>query len=398
MTLFSQEKTQEFITLATEKHGTKYTYEKVQVRDGKGYKKDKLTIFCKAHGYFEQSWTSHLSTSGCNKCAHDRVNVANTKTQEQVIAEFQEVHGTRYKYHLVEYQKGHIPVLIECDIHGVFSQTPSNHLTGGCEACSYELRSENLRQDRESLLADFNRIHNFKYDYSEMEDYRNSHDKITVICKIHEPFKIAISKHKAGQGCVACGKLAAADIRRLDDSVMLERYREAHGDRYGYDHFEYKTAHDKIKVECFVPGHGIFEVGARDHVKSGCPKCRLVEQSSNISHRWLDSLGLPLEKEYRFPQYKGRPVDGFHAESNTIYQFHGDYFHGNPVVYDATEYNSRVKKTFGEIYERSCRIDQDFRDLGYNLVIMWEHDWKIHEREQNELRKQKILEERNSKK
>jgi hypothetical protein len=395
MTVFSPEKTQEFITLATEKHGNKYTYEKVQVRDGTGYKKDKLTIYCLKHGYFDQSWNSHLSSSGCIKCAHDRVNEANTKTQEQVIAEFQEVHGTRYKYHLVDYKKGHIPVLIECTKHGVFSQTPSNHLQGGCETCSYELRSENLRQDRDSLIADFNRIHNSVYDYSLMEDYKNGNDKITVICKKHEPFKISILKHKAGQGCKECGKLAAADIRRLDQSVMLERYREAHGDRYGYDYFEYKTAHTKIKVECF--DHGIFEITARDHVKSGCPKCRLAEQSSHISHRWLDSLGIPLEKEYRFPQYKGRPVDGFHVESNTIYQFHGDYFHGNPVVYDANEYNALVKKTFGAIYENSCRVDQDFRDLGCNLVIMWEHDWKIHEREQRELRKQQVLEERKNK-
>lgn len=408
MAVFSPEKTQEFITLATEKHGNKYTYEKVQVRDGTGYKKDKLTIYCLKHGYFEQSWTSHLSSSGCNACAHDRVNEANTKTQEQVIAEFKEVHGTRYKYHLVEYKKGNIPVLIECELHGVFSQTPTNHMHGGCEKCSYELRSENLRQDRASLIADFDRVHNSAYDYSDMEDYRNSNDKITVRCKKHDQkFKIKICNHKGGQGCKECGKLKAlatrrknykprASPRRLSASDVLKRYREAHGDRYGYDYFEYKSAHSKIKVECF--DHGIFEITARDHVKRGCPKCRLAEQSSNIAHRWLDSLGIPLEKEYRFPQYKGRPVDGFHVESNTIYQFHGDYFHGNPVVYDANEYNALVKKTFGEIYENSCRIDQDFRDLGYTLVIMWEHDWKIYERKQHELRKKQILEERESKK
>ena len=32
--------------------------------------------------------------------------------------------------------------------------------------------------------------------------------------------------------------------------------------------------------------------------------------------------------------------------------------------------------SFGEIYQNTLQREQLIRDLGYNLVVMWEHDWK----------------------
>ena len=68
-------------------------------------------------------------------------------------------------------------------------------------------------------------------------------------------------------------------------------------------------------------------------------------------------------------------VDGYCEETNTIYEFHGDYWHGNPVVYDRDE--MRHGKTMGEYYDNTIERENVLRSMGYNLVVMWESDWKV---------------------
>ena len=47
------------------------------------------------------------------------------------------VHSDKYDYSLVEYKSAKTKVKIICNKHGVFEQTPSNHLSGkGCRFCA----------------------------------------------------------------------------------------------------------------------------------------------------------------------------------------------------------------------------------------------------------------------
>lgn len=60
-------------------------------------------------------------------------------TTEQFIQKAQEIHGDRYDYELVEYVHSHTKVKINCHTHGVFEQTPTNHLNhNGCPICAKE--------------------------------------------------------------------------------------------------------------------------------------------------------------------------------------------------------------------------------------------------------------------
>jgi len=48
-----------------------------------------------------------------------------------------ETHGNKYDYSLVKYQSSQIKVKIICPVHGVFEQTPNNHIKGnGCSKCA----------------------------------------------------------------------------------------------------------------------------------------------------------------------------------------------------------------------------------------------------------------------
>ncbi|ASV44136.1 hypothetical protein PBI_SCTP2_121 [Salicola phage SCTP-2] len=76
------------------------------------------------------------------------------------------------------------------------------------------------------------------------------------------------------------------------------------------------------------------------------------------------------------PENKNLIVDGFDPETNTVYQFHGDYWHGNPDVYDQNRTHGHRNVTYRELYENTKRIDNEIEGYGYNLVIMWENDYR----------------------
>ena len=69
-------------------------------------------------------------------------------------------------------------------------------------------------------------------------------------------------------------------------------------------------------------------------------------------------------------------ADGFCKSNNTIYEFHGDFWHGNPKKYIDTEFiNTVSKKSMKTLYEKTIKRDNRIRELGYNLVVMLELDW-----------------------
>jgi hypothetical protein len=86
--------------------------------------------------------------------------------------------------------------------------------------------------------------------------------------------------------------------------------------------------------------------------------------------------------EYQIPgtRYK---ADGYCQETNTIYEFHGDYWHGNPEIYPPTVSNVIVGKTMGELYEYTIKREEEIKSLCYNLVVMWENKWNLQQKELN---------------
>lgn len=60
-------------------------------------------------------------------------------TKDEFVSKAQKVHRYRYDYSLADYVNSKTSVKIICPIHGIFEQTPNNHLKGfGCRFCKYE--------------------------------------------------------------------------------------------------------------------------------------------------------------------------------------------------------------------------------------------------------------------
>ena len=181
--------TGEFINKAIKIHGQKYNYDKVK------YVKSsvKVVITCEVHGDFEQSPNNHLRNGGCQKCA------GYNKNTNEYIKDFIKIHNNKYDYSLFEFEKINKKVKIICQEHGIFEQSPTNHLLGkGCSKCC----GKNLSRDE--FINDCNKTHKNKYDYSLVETYTNN-EKIKIICQEHGIFEQKVANHKSGQGCSKCG-------------------------------------------------------------------------------------------------------------------------------------------------------------------------------------------------
>lgn len=124
-----------FIEKAKSIHGNKYDYSLVD------YKKSntKVKIICHTHGVFEQTPNTHLSGSGCNKCAHISKGLKSRIKKEDFIKKCKIIHKNKYEYSLVIYINSDANIDIICPYHGVFSQRAIKHKKGqGCPKCGKE--------------------------------------------------------------------------------------------------------------------------------------------------------------------------------------------------------------------------------------------------------------------
>lgn len=115
------------------------------------------------------------------------------------ISKFQEVHGDRYDYSSVMYTGAKDVVSIGCKAHGLFPQTPQDHLKGsGCPKCAKVHRKSTIE-----CLKDFKRVHGSTYDYAKVI-YTNSATKVEILCKKHGSFYQTPNHHLEGKGCPKC--------------------------------------------------------------------------------------------------------------------------------------------------------------------------------------------------
>ncbi len=176
-------------------HGGRYDYSRVEYRSNK----TKVTIGCYVHGFFEQTPVSHKRGSGCPECANSAKSAYKKKTQSEVIADFQAVHGDRYDYSEVDYIDSSTKVVIVCPEHGDFDCTPNNHKRGrGCPQCS-----STARRAQHEVIASFQAKWGDRHDYSRV-DYVNNCTKVIIGCPEHGDFERRPSDYMAGHGCQKC--------------------------------------------------------------------------------------------------------------------------------------------------------------------------------------------------
>lgn len=282
------------------------------------------------------------------------------ETIEKFIIAANKIHNNKYDYSEIKPDDKSPKVKIICKIHGEFEQWPSNHLKGhGCRKCSSNM------VDKEEFIKRANIIHNNKYDYLNI-DFKNLKVKIKIVCLEHGEFAQTPDSHLQGNGCFCC--MVADRTKPLEQ--FIQEAKEIHNNLYDYDRVIYKNAHTKIEIKCNI--HGLFMQIPDDHLfGKGCPKC--AGSKAKQENEWLDSLGILEEYRQKILYIGDKQIkaDAYNPITNTIYEYNGDFWHGNPKLFNATDINPRNKKTFGELYEETQTKRKLILDAGYNLVEIW---------------------------
>lgn len=71
-------------------------------------------------------------------------------------------------------------------------------------------------------------------------------------------------------------------------------------------------------------------------------------------------------------------VDGYDPQTNTVYEFHGCFFHGCPECHPRNRHTKHAvnpDRTMEELWRATQVKENALRNHGYNLEVMWEHDW-----------------------
>lgn len=277
------------------------------------------------------------------------------------------IHQNKYSYSSVEYKNRVTNVKIYCNKCNLyFYQKPARHLQGrGCSNCCCSSKLS---------LSDFiersNKIHNFKYDYSESE-YISFSDDIKIICKNHGIFIQKAGDHLLGKGCNECAK----ENSRMTHDQFINRCKLIHNNFYDYSKTKYIKSSNDITITC--PLHGDFIQNARSHALGH--RCRMCAKTSSKTELDLYEklkIHIPniLHNDKTILNRKELDITN-HITKRAI-EYNGDFWHFNPKIYDE---NYKCKIDVKSVWKRDKEKIDEAESKGWKIFILWESDYKLNE-------------------
>ena len=171
----------DFLDKANKIHNNKYEYPDIYINSF-----TKIRIICPIHGVFDQTPNSLISGHGCPECSNVKAY-----TTDSFKKQANKVHNNKYEYPDI-YINSSTKIRIICPIHGVFEQTPNNHISKQhqCPKCSINFKNRSKK------------IHDDFFIYP--NEYIDAKTKIKIICPIHGAFYQLPHSHMSGAGCPIC--------------------------------------------------------------------------------------------------------------------------------------------------------------------------------------------------
>jgi G:T-mismatch repair DNA endonuclease (very short patch repair protein) len=364
-----------FVSSAIEKYGNKFDYTNIKyVNSG-----EKVKIICNlCNTPFFRTPSAHLIFGKCLNC--ERAHKVWGK--EEFIIEAIKKHNNLYNYDNVEFisLKKKIEIICNrCDIP--FIQSPYNHLLGqGCRKCNNKIAIQSRTKTQEEFLIEAIKLHRDIFDYS-LVQYENVEKKIKIICRAkNHLFEQTPHAHLNGHGCLQCeNESRCKKFEQFEKDAKL-----IHMDKYDYPDKIYKNGDFKIKIYCKKCNANFYQTPHSHLLPRGCPICssKKVSMISKLETEWLNKLGISFSMrnitiKHNSFHNKRINVDAFDLATNTIYFFHGDYWHGNPLKFKPEDINKNSKTSFGELYRKTLEKEQALRNAGYTVISMWEDEWNI---------------------
>lgn len=301
-------KQEEFIRLSKQIHGNKYDYSKVNYVNNK----TNVCIICPEHGEFWQRPSHHLDGHGCKKCSSSKPRKKrgvgyNSLGKEEFVKRAVEKFGDRYDYSKVIYVNCDTKVDIICPIHGIFHQTPYNHLkSNGCPKCFSETNHIIQRKSKEQFISDSIKLFGNMYDYTECK-YLGNKIPIKVICKkCGKSFYVTPHNHLIHkEGCPYC-KLSKMEIhisKLLEENKIVFEQQKV---------FDWLVNGKSVKsLDFYLPEYNIaIECQGLQHFKpikyfGGEDYLKRQQNNDSVKKELCKEHGIDIiyysDKEYDFP-------------------------------------------------------------------------------------------------
>jgi len=174
-------------------------------------------------------------------------------------------------------------------------------------------------------------------------------------------------------------KIKQTQIERYGSFYMQtlegkEKLKEICREKYGVDWYfsstEFKEKLEKRCLELFGVTNPFYSSSVQAEIAKRNSKGKSKEETV-----WLDKMGISPEfRQYYIKSITGKTyiVDGFDPTTNTVYEWNGSFWHGNPDYYLAETVHPVITDiTYGELYEKTIKKQQDILDSGYNLIVEW---------------------------
>lgn len=157
-----------------------------------------------------------------------------------------------------------------------------------------------IKYDKSEFVRRANIIHNNKYNYT-LSDYKNSRDKIDIICPEHGIFKQMPYNHLQGKGCHYCSRNQKTTI-----DEFIEKANKKHNNKYNYPDKNYINGVTRINIECLE--HGLFKQTPGSHLKGiGCAKC--VGNRRLTSDEFIEKANKKHNNLYTYPDLDYKNYD-----------------------------------------------------------------------------------------
>lgn len=220
------------------------------------------------------------------------------------------------------------------------------------------------------------KIHKKKYCYDKVE-YINAKTKVVITCPSHGDFCQTPDIHTSRKhGCRKCSRIFITENLKSNTSEFIKKARKIHLNKYDYSKVNYKYAIQKVTIIC--SDHGLFRQRPHDHLQGqGCSRCANTNTSKK-ENLWLDSLNVEtIERNKRIyvNDKKYLKPDGYDPSTKTVYEFFGDFWHGNPRVFDPEQINPVIRKPYRQLYEETMNKVALYKKNGYKVVWIWEDDF-----------------------
>lgn len=312
-------------------------------------------------------------------------------TTEIYMEDVKEIHkdkGYEYKEDW-EYTSSKCPIEVKCPTHGWWTTRAYSHrgMKSGCPRCAEDNRDQmsyekyirdKIKQEQRELKLEEEYLKALSKRYGNLDLSNTVYIPgclLRMKCKVHGNTIFRMPRDmRSNSGCKLCGEEARDfhnDAARMTTEDAIERFIEAHGNRYDYSNVVYKGAVQKVEVICRE--HGSFWILPGNHYRafqSGCPDCAVSGYKRSLPGI-LYYLKIPCRHRdyYKIGITNNTVKQRFSRDSGRYLIIKEWYYEDGGEAYDEEQ---RILKEFSEY---KCSIeDIDFDWVSGGTTEMFTRD------------------------